>query len=253
MRNGPAQYEYYDDRTETVKTMTVRGTRLLVALDKRPSSEFLVGDVDKAGPVSREAELMIASFEQATPVNTATVLAIGDDCGKPLDRDAARKYAKPDGTHDEPLHLVNPIQVGDRVFLPEASKHNTMFHSVTGKPWHILVDERDVIAYSRDDGDPIPMGDRLLVEALNESEESYGDIEIPDTHRARTSIVKVVGLGSGVCGTHGQPLTFCAVIGDVVYISRMVGITVTIDGVEHLIINNGDVMAKIAVAGKVAA
>ena len=87
-----------------------------------------------------------------------------------------------------------------------------------------------------------PLGERVLVKRLEEAEEtSEGGIIIPDAHKEKPQEAEVVALGVGKTAK-GKDVSFTVKVGDKVLISKYGGTEVKLDGEEHLIMNEGDIL-----------
>ncbi len=87
-----------------------------------------------------------------------------------------------------------------------------------------------------------PLGQRVLVKRLDISEEtSEGGIIIPDAHKEKPQEAEVTALGVGK-NDEGEDVSFTVKVGDKVLISKYGGTEVKIDGVEHLILNESDIL-----------
>jgi chaperonin GroES len=87
-----------------------------------------------------------------------------------------------------------------------------------------------------------PLQDRILVKRIEEEEKTKGGIIIPDTAKEKPSEGKVVAVGKGKVLDDGklQPLEIKK--GDRVLFNKYSGSEVNIDGEEHLIIREDDVL-----------
>ena len=87
-----------------------------------------------------------------------------------------------------------------------------------------------------------PLQDRILVKRIEEEEKTKGGIIIPDTAKEKPSEGKVVSVGKGKVLEDGklQPLEIKK--GDRVLFNKYSGTEVKIDGEEHLIIREDDVL-----------
>jgi len=87
-----------------------------------------------------------------------------------------------------------------------------------------------------------PLQDRILVKRIEEEETTKGGIIIPDTAKEKPSEGKVVAAGKGKVKEDGtlQPLDVKK--GDRILFSKYSGTEVTIEGEEHLIIREDDVL-----------
>ena len=90
-----------------------------------------------------------------------------------------------------------------------------------------------------------PLGDRVLVEAIEEVEEKKGGIIIPDTAKEKPSESVVVALGTGRKDDDGKVIAFEVKVGDKVLTSKYGGTDIKIDGNEYKILNSDDILAVI--------
>jgi chaperonin GroES len=88
-----------------------------------------------------------------------------------------------------------------------------------------------------------PLGDRILVEAVEEQEVKQGGIIIPDSAKEKPSEAKVVALGTGKSNDDGKKVAFEVKVGDVVLISKYGGTEIKVDGKEYKILNSDDILA----------
>ena len=86
-----------------------------------------------------------------------------------------------------------------------------------------------------------PLGQRVLVKRVEAEEVASGGIIIPDTAKEKPQEAKVVALGTGK-NDEGKVIDFSVKIDDVVLISKYGGTDVKIDGEEHLIVNESDIL-----------
>ncbi len=87
-----------------------------------------------------------------------------------------------------------------------------------------------------------PLQDRILVTRIEEEEMTKGGIIIPDTAKEKPSEGKVVAVGKGKLGDDGKLHPLDVKKGDKVLFSKYAGTEVNIDGKEHLIIREDDVL-----------
>ena len=92
-----------------------------------------------------------------------------------------------------------------------------------------------------------PLGDRVIISALGAEEVTASGIVLPDTAQEKPQRGKVVAVGPGryVDGTR-QPLD--VVVGDEVLYSKYGGTELNVDGEDLLVLNEHDILAKVAKA-----
>ena len=90
-----------------------------------------------------------------------------------------------------------------------------------------------------------PLGDRVIVKRIEEEEKSSGGIVIPDSAKEKPLEGEVVAVGSGKVLENGkkQPLDIKA--GDRVLFGKYAGTDVKIEGEEHLILGEDDILGVI--------
>ena len=87
-----------------------------------------------------------------------------------------------------------------------------------------------------------PLGQRVLVKRTESEEKSAGGLFIPDTAKEKPQEAKVVALGTGGKDEDGKAIEFTVKVGDLVLISKYGGTEVKLDGEEHLLINESDIL-----------
>ncbi len=87
-----------------------------------------------------------------------------------------------------------------------------------------------------------PLHDRVLVKRLAEEEMSAGGIIIPDTAKEKPAEGLVVAVGPGKLDDDGEAIAPAVKKGDKVLFSKYAGTEVDLDGGEHLIIREDDVL-----------
>ena len=88
-----------------------------------------------------------------------------------------------------------------------------------------------------------PMADRVVVLALEESEEMRGGLYIPDTAKEKPQQGEVMAVGPGRLNDDGDRIPPDLSEGDRVLYGKYAGTEVTVDGTEYLIIKESDVLA----------
>jgi len=87
-----------------------------------------------------------------------------------------------------------------------------------------------------------PLGDRILVKRIKEEERTNGGIIIPDTAKEKPQEGKVIAVGKGKVTEDGKLQPMDVKKGDRVLFSKYAGTEVNIEGEEHLIIREDDVL-----------
>jgi chaperonin GroES len=87
-----------------------------------------------------------------------------------------------------------------------------------------------------------PLNDRVLVLRIEEEEKSAGGIIIPDTAKEKPQEGKVVAVGPGKLDEEGKRISMDVKQNDRVLFSKYGGTEIKIDGVEHLILRQDDIL-----------
>ena len=90
-----------------------------------------------------------------------------------------------------------------------------------------------------------PVGDRILVEAVEEKETKKGGIIIPDTAKEKPMESLVIALGTGKTDDKGQKIPFEVKKGDRVLVAKYGGTEIKLDGKDYRILTSDDVLAVI--------
>ena len=90
-----------------------------------------------------------------------------------------------------------------------------------------------------------PLQDRLVVKRIEEEEKTKGGIIIPDAAKEKPQEGRVVAVGDGKVLESGQKSPLTVKVGDKVLFGKYSGTEIKIDGEEHLILREDDVLAII--------
>ena len=90
-----------------------------------------------------------------------------------------------------------------------------------------------------------PLNDRVIVKRLEEEEKTVGGIIIPDTAKEKPQQAKVIAVGKGRTLENGQVIPLTVKEGDRVLFGKYAGTEIKIDGDEHLIMREDDILAII--------
>lgn len=91
-----------------------------------------------------------------------------------------------------------------------------------------------------------PLGDRVLVEPVEEKELKKGGIIIPDSAKEKPTEGIVRALGTGKTDDNGKKVPFEVKVGDRVLVSKYGGTEIKLDGKEFKILNSDDLLGVIA-------
>jgi chaperonin GroES len=92
-----------------------------------------------------------------------------------------------------------------------------------------------------------PLGDRLIVEVLDEEETTIGGIVLPDTAKEKPQRGKVLATGPGSRNDKGELIPLDVAEGDEIIFSKYGGTEVKLGVDEYLILRESDVLAKVAI------
>jgi chaperonin GroES len=90
-----------------------------------------------------------------------------------------------------------------------------------------------------------PLGDRLIVRALDEEETTVSGIVLPDTAKEKPQKGKVLAVGDGKLDDDGKRIPLDVAEGDEVLYSKYGGTEIKVDGEELLVLRESDVLAKV--------
>jgi chaperonin GroES len=90
-----------------------------------------------------------------------------------------------------------------------------------------------------------PLHDRLIVKRLEEEEKTKGGIIIPDTAKEKPIEGKVIAAGTGKVKKDGKKIPMEVKKGDRILFAKYAGTEVKIEGEEHLMMKEDDVLAII--------
>ena len=90
-----------------------------------------------------------------------------------------------------------------------------------------------------------PLGDHILVKREEPSETVRGGIIIPDSAKEKPQEAKVVAVGKGKVDDGGKLIPMEVKKGDRILMGKYAGTEVKIDGEEHIIMREDDVLAII--------
>ena len=91
-----------------------------------------------------------------------------------------------------------------------------------------------------------PTNDRIIVKPIDEGEQTYGSIVIPDMGKERPEMGEVIAIGPGRLSEYGKsiPVRSCRV-GDIVLVPKLGTLRVDFEGEEYFIAQDKEILAVI--------
>jgi chaperonin GroES len=90
-----------------------------------------------------------------------------------------------------------------------------------------------------------PLQDRVILKRIEEEEKTKGGIIIPDTAKEKPQEGKVVAVGKGKANENGKITPLDVKVNDRVLFGKYSGTEINIDGEEHLIVREEDILGVI--------
>ena len=90
-----------------------------------------------------------------------------------------------------------------------------------------------------------PLGDRILLKRIEEEDKSKGGIIIPDTAKEKPQEGRVIAVGKGRMLDDGKLVPLEVKKGDRVLFGKYSGTEVNLEGKEHLIVKEDDILGVI--------
>ena len=88
-----------------------------------------------------------------------------------------------------------------------------------------------------------PLSDKVLVKRVDVEEKTAGGLFIPETAKEKPSRGEVIAIGSGKVLDNGTRIALEVKKGDIVLFGKYAGSEIKLDGVEHLIMREEDILA----------
>ena len=96
-----------------------------------------------------------------------------------------------------------------------------------------------------------PLGDRVLVKAVEKKDEVRGGLIIPDTAKEKPQEGEVVAVGAGKM-EKGRRIPLDVKVGDRILFGKYTGSDIKIDDQEYLILREEEILAKLSGMAKAA-
>ena len=90
-----------------------------------------------------------------------------------------------------------------------------------------------------------PLQDRVIVKRLEEEEKTKGGIIIPDTAKEKPQEGKVIAVGKGKITEDGKVIPLDVKVGDRILFGKYSGTEIKVEGDEHLIMREEDILGII--------
>lgn len=90
-----------------------------------------------------------------------------------------------------------------------------------------------------------PLGDRVVVKAIEQEERTAGGIVLPDTAKEKPQQGEVIAVGSGKMLDNGERVPLEVKPGDRIIFAKYGGTEVKVQGEEYLILRDNDILAVI--------
>jgi chaperonin GroES len=95
-----------------------------------------------------------------------------------------------------------------------------------------------------------PLGDRLIVEALEEEETTTSGIVLPDTAKEKPQRGRVLAVGPGSRDEDGNFIAMEVAEGDEIIYAKYGGTEIKLGTEEYLILRESDILAKVVTSGR---
>jgi chaperonin 10 Kd subunit len=90
-----------------------------------------------------------------------------------------------------------------------------------------------------------PLGDRIVIKVIEDTEQTSGGIFIPDSAKEKPQKGEVVAVGQGKMNDKGEREPMDVKVGDTVLYAKYAGTDIKMDGVEYKILSIKDALAII--------
>jgi len=88
-----------------------------------------------------------------------------------------------------------------------------------------------------------PLGDRLVVEPIEQEEMTAGGIVLPDTAKEKPQKGKILAAGPGARNDAGERIALDVAVGDTVLFAKYAGTEIKLDGKKVLVLRESDILA----------
>jgi chaperonin GroES len=88
-----------------------------------------------------------------------------------------------------------------------------------------------------------PLGDRVVVEPIEQDEITAGGIMLPDTAKEKPQEGKILAVGPGNRNDAGERVELDVAVGDIVLYAKYAGTEIKLDGEKVLVLRESDILA----------
>ncbi len=88
-----------------------------------------------------------------------------------------------------------------------------------------------------------PLGDRIVIKVVEDTEQTSGGIFIPDSAKEKPQKGEIVAVGLGKVNDKGEREPMDVKVGDVILYAKYAGTDIKMDGVEYKILSVKDALA----------
>jgi chaperonin GroES len=94
-----------------------------------------------------------------------------------------------------------------------------------------------------------PSNDRVLIKPIDEGEQTYGSIVIPDLGKEKPEMGEVIAVGQGRMSEFGQFIPVRHKVGDIVLVPKIGTLRIDFEGEEFYIAQDREILAVIKESG----
>jgi len=91
----------------------------------------------------------------------------------------------------------------------------------------------------------LPSNDRLLLKPIDEGEQTYGNIVIPDMGKEKPEMGEVIAIGKGRMSEYGHFITVNHKVGDIVLVPKIGTLRIDFEGEEYYIAQDREILATV--------
>tara|TARA_R110000782_G_scaffold266263_1_gene360558 strand:- start:735 stop:1058 length:324 start_codon:yes stop_codon:yes gene_type:complete len=91
----------------------------------------------------------------------------------------------------------------------------------------------------------VPQNDRVLVRPIDEGEQMYGNIVIPDMGKEKPEMGEVIGVGPGRHTEFGAFVTPNVKVGDIVLVPKIGSLRIDFDGNEYFVVAAKEILCTV--------